>query len=129
MSENRLGEIERELHTIRFRLEHMDAYRLPDRVTSMESAMSKVNSDLVELKSMTHRTNDLVNAVRAEINADLDTMAQNFFDKTADIQSSLDRLNGRIIGTIATSTVFVGAVIWFVEYFDLGRLIIKSLGQ
>lgn len=124
----RLQTAEQSLHTINFRLDQLDAHRLPDRVVGMEAAIKGMQQDFAELNRTAHRTNDLVNTVRAEINVDLSRMEEVFASKTSAIQSTLDRLYGRIFGVITGATVCIAVVAWIVERFDIFALLLKATG-
>lgn len=124
----RLQTAEQSLHTINFRLDQLDAHRLPDRVVGMEAAIKGMQQDFAELNRTAHRTNELVNTARAEINVDLNRMEETFSTKTAAIQSSLDHLYGRIIGVITGATVCIGVVAWVIERFDIFTLLLKATG-
>ncbi len=127
-AEKRLQTAEKSLHTINFRLDQMDAHRLPDRVVGMEAAIKGMQQDFAELNRTAHRTNELVNTARAEINADLDHMEEVFATKTSAIQSSLDRLYGRLFGVITGATVCIGIVAWIVERFDISAVLLRATG-
>lgn len=124
----RLQTAEQSLHTITFRLDQIDTHRLPDRVIGVEAAIKGIQQDFVELNRTAHRTNELVNTVRAEINADLNRMEEVFAAKTSAIQSSLDRFYGRLFGVITGATVCIGIVAWIVERFDISAVLLRATG-
>lgn len=111
----RLSEVERALHTVQFRLDQLDQHRLPDRMVGVEAAMRKVEDSIADLKVTTTQTIELLRDTRSELNDDLNAIEEGFNTRMMSIQSSLDKLIGKIVGAVAASTVFVGAIVWVLE--------------
>jgi len=122
----RLGEAERALHTIDFRLNQLDSQRLPDRLAGVESTMRSMQADLEDLSVTAHRTNQMVNTIRMEINADLNNMEDSLTKRTQKIQGSLDKLIVRITTTVTTSMLLIGAFVWIMERFQVIPAVIKA---
>jgi hypothetical protein len=122
----RLGEAERALHTIHFRLNQLDSQRLPDRMAGVESTMRSMQADLEDLSVTAHRTNQMVNTIRMEINADLNKMEDSLTERTQKIQGSLDKLIVRITATVTTSVVLIGVFAWVMERFQVIPAVIKA---
>ena len=111
----RLADVERSVHTMQFRLEQIDQHRLPDRMTGVESAMRKMEDSINDLKNTSHQTMSVLRETRQEVNEDLTSMGERMFM----LQSSVDKLSGKIVGAVAASTILVGAAAWAVEHFQL----------
>lgn len=46
----RVSHLEKEVHTMKFRMEALDAEKLPHRVTSLESAVSKITDSISRME-------------------------------------------------------------------------------
>lgn len=115
----RLAEVERDLHTVRFRLEQIDQHRLPDRMTGVESAMRNMEDSINDLKTTSHQTMSVLRETRAELSDDMNSMEDMMNTRITNLQSSVDKLTGKLIGAVAASTIIVGAVAWIIEHFQL----------
>lgn len=122
----RMGEAERSLHTLQFRVDHLDAQRLPDRLAGMESTMLNVQRDLTDLRATAHHTNDLVSEIRMELTQDLGKMEDVFLERTYALKTAIDKLTTRIVATVATATVILGVVAWAVEHFNVISAVAKA---
>lgn len=119
--DQRIGGVERELHTLLFRMEQMERHRLPDRLTEAEAAMANMESRIAELKMMSERTNSLVGTMRAEMTADIDQLSDSLTEKTSAIERKLDRLLLKISTVVATTIAITGGAVWVLN--NLGTVL------
>lgn len=129
----RLADVERKLHTVEFRLEQFDAQRLPDRMTGVEATMQNMQRELSNINETAHYTNELIGDMRQEINADLNSAEESFAARSELVEKAVHNLDirvtsmtNRVVGAVAASTVFVGAIVWIIEKSNVLGLILKS---
>lgn len=101
---DRVNTLEKETHVLLFRMDQYDLHRLPDRLTSVEAAVRSLDEKLDDIHTSMERMNGNLNAVRSEINADIEQMEDILQTQIATIRSSLDNLYGRIAGIVAVLT-------------------------
>ena len=115
---DRVNTLEKETHVLLFRMDQYDLHRLPDRLTSVEAAVRSLDEKLDDIHTSMERMNGNLNAVRSEINADIEQMETLLQGQIGSIRSSLDHLYGRIAGIVAALTVLGIGASFVIEHWD-----------
>lgn len=123
----RMGDAEKEIHTLLFRMEQFEKQRIPDRLTEVEAAVENLDTKLVELTRIGERTNRELVTVRAEMNEDIEELRAVVHDRTAVLQSSVDRMSGRITGIVTTIMVLATVVSFALEHSDKIKMLFGAM--
>lgn len=62
---HRLGRLEQELHTLKFRSDSLDAHNLPIRVANLEPVVKSISSDVAKIEACTEKLESAVTSMKS----------------------------------------------------------------
>lgn len=122
----RLNGAEKEIHTLLFRMDQFEKQRIPDRLIEVEAAVENLDTKLGELTRLGERTNRELMVVRAELNKDIEELQATVHDRITSLQSSVDKMAGRITGVVTTIMALATVASFALEHWDKIRAFFGS---
>lgn len=114
----RMNDAEKEIHTLLFRMDQFEKQRIPDRLVEVETAVENLDTKLGHLARIGEHTNREIATVRAELNEDIDELQSVVNDRMATLQSSVDRMAGRITGVVTTIVAIATVASFVLDHWD-----------
>lgn len=62
---HRLGRLEQELHTLKFRSDSLDAHNLPTRVANLEPVVKSISTDVTKIEANTEKLASAVTSMKS----------------------------------------------------------------
>ena len=125
-TEAELLSLDKQIHLLDYRLTQLENARLPVRVSEVESTVHAMDENIDDLRAVINRTNELVNTIRGEVNADLVELESNLRTRVGEVErgmhEKMDKIDNAlkmlVVRTVSftAGAAFVGsALFWLID--------------